>query len=96
MVFHHIDRKLSDLLLEILTKLFKTIELHQCNLFQELVDLELVLISLNNGSQTKKLKSTFQTQHGQPIEVSLINQALNGKNIDTTIELPNLLISKVW
>jgi hypothetical protein len=69
----------------------RIIELLLAKLFPVLVLLELVLISLEHGSQTKVLRSTFQIQLGQLIEVLLRSLDLNGKIIDTMTE--NLEVS---
>jgi len=58
------------------------IELEVAKLFQEQDLSELVLISLENGSQTKMLRLWFQIQHGQHTEVSLRRQDFNGQITD--------------
>ena len=71
--------------------LLRKTELPVVKLFQVLVLLELVLISLEHGSQTKTLRFTFQIQPGQHIEVLQRKLDLNGKIIDTMTE--NLEVS---
>lgn len=86
MVFLLIEREVKLLLLEMITMLSSIIELEVVRLFQEQDLLELDLISLESGSQTKMLKSWFQIQHGQHTEVLPKKLVGNGKITDIMTE----------
>lgn len=95
MVFQLIEEKVRFLLLEKIMMLLLIIELEVAKLFLEQDLSESVLISLENGSQTKMLRLWFQIQHGQHTEVSLRRQDFNGQITDIITEKLEDLTLKV-